>query len=363
MSVSMLLNAANVVKAAERCKAIDETTGRIPINFLLSRSNDLDDHVKHQLQQLAVSSPSISLNTSPPDQPPVTPLTTSASVAPLSSPTAPISSDTPMPPRSTSDSLPPSQSLISPAAHPLISSPPSSDNETDEDAALRDIDDASTRRPDRKLLRLKPMSRTTLTRKAIRKHSAAVDPSAAAHMPLLPPRIVPDGSSTIHTTSQPSSSSLSVPVRRMPIHAHLPTFNGRRDGTASMAAASNSDDEADGGGMVGNIPRRRWKQWEDQLLIQVVSEHGPSRWNTLARHFPGRNGRQVRLRWMNHLQPSLDKRPWRPDEDAVLLEAHKALGNKWALISMRLCGRTDNSVKNRYKSIVRRAAREAKARK
>lgn len=97
--------------------------------------------------------------------------------------------------------------------------------------------------------------------------------------------------------------------------------------------------------------------------MRVVEQHGPTRWNNLARHFPGRNGRQVRLRWMNHLQPCLEKRPWRAEEDAVLMEAHKQLGNKWAMISMRLCGRTDNSVKNRYKSIVRRAAREAKLRK
>lgn len=93
--------------------------------------------------------------------------------------------------------------------------------------------------------------------------------------------------------------------------------------------------------------------------MQVVAEQGPSRWNSIASHFPGRNGRQVRLRWMNHLQPSLDKRPWREEEDVILLEAHAELGNKWALIAMRLKGRTDNSVKNRYKSIVRRAARDS----
>lgn len=108
---------------------------------------------------------------------------------------------------------------------------------------------------------------------------------------------------------------------------------------------------------VANPPRRRWKEWEDEKLTRLVNDMGPHHWNSIAEHFPGRNGRQVRLRWMNHLQPSLDKRPWRDDEDSVLLAAHAELGNKWALIAMRLNGRTDNSVKNRYKSITRKASR------
>jgi hypothetical protein len=108
-------------------------------------------------------------------------------------------------------------------------------------------------------------------------------------------------------------------------------------------------------------PRRRWKDWEDALLIQVVEREGPSRWNEIAKSFPGRNGRQVRLRWMNHLQPSLDKAPWRQEEDEMLLSAHAAHGNKWALIAAQLGSRTDNAVKNRFKSLQRRNYREQRA--
>lgn len=115
--------------------------------------------------------------------------------------------------------------------------------------------------------------------------------------------------------------------------------------------------------MATRAPRRRWKQWEDELLQRVVNEHGATKWNHVATHFIGRNGRQVRLRWMNHLQPSLEKRPWSVQEDRVLLDSHSKLGNKWALISVKLCGRSDNSVKNRYKSLMRRALREGRVRK
>lgn len=64
---------------------------------------------------------------------------------------------------------------------------------------------------------------------------------------------------------------------------------------------------------------------------------------------------------MNHLQPTLDRAPWRADEDETLLQAQRALGNRWSAIAARLGGRTDNSVKNRFKSLLRRAAREERA--
>lgn len=196
---------------------------------------------------------------------------------------------------------------------------PHHDNE-DEEEALKDID-RETSRLDRSTIRRNQKRNQTLTRKAIRKHTGGKKVSAKEK-----------------TSNMDTSSTRNT----------LVGSDCMRSSVASSASQQS------------NTPRRRWKEWEDELLIRVVAQQGPTRWNNLAKHFPGRNGRQVRLRWMNHLQPSLDKRPWRPEEDAVLLEAHRDLGNKWALISMRLGGRTDNSVKNRYKSIVRRNAREAK---
>ena len=321
----MLLNAANVVTAAERCHAIDEKTGRIPINFLLSRSNDLEDHVKDELQRLAVQSPSISIRSPPP-----TPSHLSRDRLPQSG--DPVPSDA----RLSNESLESfhhksrSRDVDRHRSHFLHQSVHYSESSgslqehsvADEEEALKDIDlESKSVRQDRKgLHRLHHKgAEQTLTRKAIRKHTGG------KKGPMDLSLFAKDASSTINTVSASS---------------------GVQSSQGSV-----------------NTPRRRWKEWEDELLISVVEKHGPTRWNTLAHNFPGRNGRQVRLRWMNHLQPSLNKRPWKPEEDAVLLEAHNDLGNKWALISSKLRGRTDNSVKNRYKSIVRRNAREAKARR
>lgn len=170
------------------------------------------------------------------------------------------------------------------------------------------------------------------------------------------------GTSSVGGGGKPLTRTKSVPYVSSDPQKESSSINAPNDPSNSVVknvAPSSPSSASSSQTFSPNPPRRRWKPWEDQLLIQIVSEQGPQRWNTIAQGFPGRNGRQVRLRWMNHLQPSLDKRLWRAEEDAILLAAHKELGNKWALIATRLHGRTDNSVKNRYKSIARRAARSA----
>jgi hypothetical protein len=44
-------------------------------------------------------------------------------------------------------------------------------------------------------------------------------------------------------------------------------------------------------------------------------------------------------RWYNHLDPSINRDPWTPQEDATLMQAHRNFGNKWADIAKLLPGR------------------------
>ncbi|KAL9237582.1 hypothetical protein vseg_012112 [Gypsophila vaccaria] len=115
-----------------------------------------------------------------------------------------------------------------------------------------------------------------------------------------------------------------------------------------------SDDELD-------LRRGPWTIEEDFALINYITTHGEGRWNSLA-CCAGlkRTGKSCRLRWLNYLRPDVRRGNITLEEQLMILELHSRWGNRWSKIAQYLPGRTDNEIKNYWRTRVQKHAKQLK---
>ncbi|CAK9136436.1 unnamed protein product [Ilex paraguariensis] len=125
-----------------------------------------------------------------------------------------------------------------------------------------------------------------------------------------------------------------------------------------------------------DLRRGPWTVEEDLTLINYVAHHGEGRWNSLARCAGlNRTGKSCRLRWLNYLRPDVRRGNITLEEQLLILELHSRWGNRyidimetnfflinyrWSKIAQQLPGRTDNEIKNYWRTRVQKHAKQLK---
>ncbi|OEL27386.1 Transcription factor MYB108 [Dichanthelium oligosanthes] len=113
----------------------------------------------------------------------------------------------------------------------------------------------------------------------------------------------------------------------------------------------------EGGGT--ELRRGPWTVDEDLTLINYIADHGEGRWNALARAAGlKRTGKSCRLRWLNYLRPDVKRGDFTADEQLLILDLHSRWGNRWSKIAAQLPGRTDNEIKNYWRTRVQKHAKQ-----
>lgn len=110
---------------------------------------------------------------------------------------------------------------------------------------------------------------------------------------------------------------------------------------------------------------KRWTNEEDEVLklsvLELLEEMKClkyfNRTFELPKYFPwitvseklSRNSKQCRERYLNHLKPGINPLPWTDEEDDILKLLIKKYPCKWKLLTAYLPGRTENSIKLRWR--------------
>lgn len=108
--------------------------------------------------------------------------------------------------------------------------------------------------------------------------------------------------------------------------------------------------------------RRGWSHSEDAELLRLIDIHG-KKWTDVARLMNGRNGKQVRDRYVNVLMPNIKKKNWTIAEDQLIVSLYAEFGPKWTKIAEHMDGRPEVQVKNRFYTCLKKHFDELQASK
>lgn len=130
----------------------------------------------------------------------------------------------------------------------------------------------------------------------------------------------------------------------------------------------------------------KWTKNEDNILINCINRFGEGKWNEMERCFMGRTRKQIRQRYINNIkikkisenmnqtitlnsssssinEKIIDEKHsfiWNDKLDKILLREYFLNKKSWVKISKKIPGSSENSVKNRFYSLLRQLVNNEK---
>ena len=91
-------------------------------------------------------------------------------------------------------------------------------------------------------------------------------------------------------------------------------------------------------------------------MVDYVKKFGAKKWNQCAEFIKNRTGKQCREHWKNCLNPEIKKGDWSLEEDLFIMIFYQKCHGSWKEMIHLFEDRTENSIKNRFFSQLRKIA-------
>ncbi|CAD8136051.1 unnamed protein product [Paramecium octaurelia] len=99
--------------------------------------------------------------------------------------------------------------------------------------------------------------------------------------------------------------------------------------------------------------RRQWTEEEDLQVLHLIKKFGKN-WKAIERNMDGRSGKQIRERFINKLDQTINHNAFTQEEDDKIVKLYYQMGPRWSDISKLFKGRPENMIKNRFYSHIKK---------
>ena len=106
-------------------------------------------------------------------------------------------------------------------------------------------------------------------------------------------------------------------------------------------------------GIKPGVVKGHWTTSEDNEILSLVGQYGKA-WAKISGILKTRNGKQIRDRFINVLDPKIAKKKFSDEEDKLLMKLYMLHGAKWAMIAKKFKERTPDIIKNRFHSSIKK---------
>lgn len=101
------------------------------------------------------------------------------------------------------------------------------------------------------------------------------------------------------------------------------------------------------------IKKGSWKIEEDKIILELVEKYSRA-WSKISKEMKTRNSKQIRDRYLNVLDPGIDRSKFSEEDDKLILNMYKTNGPKWGNIATFFHYRTADMIKNRFYSSIKK---------